>query len=727
MKYFVLLLAVSLFVSGCRLKEAEKKAAPPQPEPPREALTPPPRPGPPRGSLVIEQPSSHQPGALKPYSVSPDLREVSNLAEFEKVFPLTEEQRKLLARQLFVANRTPYKQLFHVYENNDYHNLPSFVTTDVALHLYHCFFDYVLRTTEKEVLLKELEVLTTGALRASLEQLRQATKPSVRQALVRNAAYFATASRLLGKTQRLPPEVSRLVNRELTLINAHQGFARGAILPYMVDYSQFVPRGHYTRSPELRRYFLAMMWYGLTPFATRFADDTPCPEVVRQGVLMVRALERGKVLGEWGNIYEVTSHFAGRADDPIPPQWIVIADRVFGRNSPPDAVADDSKLALFIKEVEHLPPGRIRAEMIRSRDYPSPKFQMRLMGQRYLPDSEVLQRLSRPIARPFPSGLDVMAALGSRRAVELLDRHADVYNPNRWAGYQTERAKVMSEFARISARDWTANLYTSWLHALQPLLDKLPAGYPSFMLSDAWRDKSLHTALASWTELRHDTVLYGKQSAVECGDDDQRPMPTGYVEPNVPLYDRLLQLSKRTRQVVVKHARLTPELQTAFEMFEGLLTFLKRCAEKELKGKTLTREEFEEIRYIGGRLEYLTRATIEGQPPHWDLVDKGDQDMAIVTDVHTVPPKVLQEGVGRAAEILVIVPIGKKLVLTRGAILTYYEFTHPMAERLTNERWRELLDTPDAPEPPPWTRSFLLPPLPSDPEREQMYSYSSGC
>jgi len=667
------------------------------------------------------------PGSLKPYSVSADLREVTNLQAFRKVYPLTDEQKRLLARQLFAASRTTYKQLFHVYENNEYHNLPSFVTTDVALHLYHCFFDYVLRTVEQEMLLKQLEKLTAACLEATADQLRQAKNPQVRSALLKNAAYFGVASQLLGRRDRLPSGTWPLVEKELQLISAHAGFERGAILPYRVDYSQFVPRGHYTRSPQLRRYFLTMMWYGLTPFATRFGNGRVSPASVRQGILLVRALERSGALTEWGNIYELTSYFVGSADDIIPAQWIVIADRVYGRNNAPDAVADPARLQRFITEVEHLPKPRIRAQMVEGADMPSPDYQLRFMGQRYLPDSEVLQRLSRPIDRPFPAGLDVMAVLGSERAEQILDGSPSLYNPNRWAGYRQERARLVQEFSAVPPRKWTSNLYWSWLNALQPLLDKLPSGYPSFMLTESWRDKSLHTALASWAELRHDTVLYGKQSAVECGDGEERPTPTGYVEPNVPVYDRLAKLTARTRELMTRRFTLTADLKTAFEEFEALLKFLKRCSEKELRGERLSQEENEEVRYIGGKIETLTRATIEGKPEYWELVDIGDQDMAVIADVHTAAPKVLQVGVGRAAEILVIVPIGKKLVLTRGAILTYYEFTHPMSDRLTDEKWRAILDTEEAPEPPPWTRSFLMPALPADPDREHLYSYTSGC
>ena len=38
------------------------------------------------------------------------------------------------------------------------------------------------------------------------------------------------------------------------------------MLGYIEDYSQYKPRGHYTRSETLEKYFKAMMWYGHTGF-----------------------------------------------------------------------------------------------------------------------------------------------------------------------------------------------------------------------------------------------------------------------------------------------------------------------------------------------------------------------------------------------------------------------------------------------------------------------------
>jgi hypothetical protein len=45
--------------------------------------------------------------------------------------------------------------------------------------------------------------------------------------------------------------------------------------------------------------------------------------------------------------------------------------------------------------------------------------------------------------------------------------------------------------------------------------------------------------------------------------------------------------------------------------------------------------------------------------------------------------------------------------IARGAVFTYYEFTHHAEDRLTDEKWRALLDTPQAPKTPAWTKSFI--------------------
>lgn len=75
----------------------------------------------------------------------------------------------------------------------------------------------------------------------------------------------------------------------------------------------------------------------------------------------------------------------------------------------------------------------------------------------------------------------------------------------------------------------------------------------------AWQRKMLQTQHASWSELRHDTLLYGKQSYTaipSCG------YPDGYVEPYPALYEKLEALARRMPVAAAKtrstSARPTP-------------------------------------------------------------------------------------------------------------------------------------------------------------------------
>jgi hypothetical protein len=675
---------------------------------------------------------------VKPYKVSNSLREVSNYNTVRKALPITPAQRALLAKNLFACSPTKAQQLFHIYEENDYKNVPSFVTVDSVLQLYHIFYDFALRNTESQKLLPVLKRLTAGMLNSSIADWNGARDASIKEAAWKNVVFFGVADRLLGQSTGVPEEARAPIAAELAKINAHGGFEVGAVFPYKIDYSQFVPRGHYTRSEDLKKYFRSMMWYGLAPFAMR-TDGKRNDQQIRQGLLWVRGLYRNNWVDEWATIYEPTSFFVGASDDLTPREWKALSDRIFGSQTNLGDFALDAKFNAFANAAEKLRPARIQARFGRQNGVPAgtPNMiepplpsgvQLRFMGQRYIPDSEILQRLSTPIERVFPSGLDVMAVLGSARARNILDQHASIYNARNWSGYTGEREKLRQQFAKLPQATWSSNLYYGWLYALKALNEPTPTGYPSFMRNAAWSDKSLNTALGSWAELRHNTVLYGKQSVVECGGgEDTRPFVKGYVEPNVLFYSRLLQLTTMSRQGLTKRNLLSPELKEKFADFEDLLTMLRRISQKQLANQPLTRAEYEEIRYIGGKIEYMTLRVMAGSPTNWELVSNTDKHMAVIADVHTGGDKVLEVGVGHPYEIWAIVPIEGKLSLVRGATFSFYEFKHPASDRLTDEKWQALLKSGKAPVTPIWTRSFVTPDKARPINANEMEAYSSGC
>lgn len=670
---------------------------------------------------------------VKPYKVTPALNTVANLRAFTKARPLSTDERGMLARSLFVVIPTDQLQLFYIYENNDYLGLPSFVTVDAVLQVHHEVFDYVLRTTEAERLLPVLESLISDVAAKTAEMAAGPGGPSPAwdDACQRNAALIEVAAQLLGRPtgNALPAPVMAMVEAEMALLRAHEADQMSPILGYKFDYTQFIPRGHYVRSDDLKRFFLSMMWLGRAGLPTRDSDGKVLEAPVLQGLMLGEIVRDEAILAKWRAIYEPTAQLVGIADDLTPIEWDETRTRVGGAESSARDFADRAKLGVFVTEVERARPPKVLSHPAGGSNAASQICQFRFFGQRYTPDSEVFSRVTHATERPFPVGLDAMAALGSERAAAILDADPAEHNPKSWAEYIPRRQQITAELAAVSPDFWTKNVYCGWLNALRALFVPVPEGYPSFMRSQAWQDKSTNTALASWAELRHDTILYAKATTAECGDEPP-PELRGYVEPNVVLYDRLLRSTAKTYEVLRAHDLLTDAVVERFTLAEDLLTFLLTVSEKELRSEPLTPQEYEKIRYLGSDIEWLTLMSVGIEADSWAAMSESDQDMAVVADVHSGYGLALEEAVGRANEILVVVPIEGKLTLTRGACLSYYEFKEPIANRLTDQQWRERLSAGEAPAPPKWTRSFLLPAEKSgakgaNPKEYEVYG--SGC
>jgi hypothetical protein len=666
---------------------------------------------------------------VKPYRVSPSLKEVVNLHQF--VIP--KEAQAMLAKNLFVVCPADHWQPFFVYEENAYHGIPNFVTVDSVLHLYHLFFNFALRRLEEEKLSPLAEQLTTKLLAQCMRTYKDAPTKELKDAALRNVAYVAVAANLLNLKPNIPKEAQRMVAIELKLIQARAGLGVGAILPYAIDYTQFIPRGHYTRTEKLKRYFLTMMWYGLFPFTPRYRDNKGdlhwSPVTTRQALLLTHDLYAAKLQDTWDKLFTPINYFVGFADDLTPPEVKGLAEKVFGGLSL-QAFANEAKFKEFMEQFTKMRMPQIKPKVAWIAGglplLPDPETpQMRLLGQRYTPDSEILQELSHPTMRPIPCGLDVMAVIGSERAKQIHDSGYRVhglpegFSMSAWDDYPKVRQKLTERFSRLSQSEWTRNLYWSWLWVLQSLLQPFGEGYPSFMRTEAWQDKSLQTALASWAQLRHDTILYVKQSLVVAEGGEETPkLVKGYVEPNLEAWQRLLHLVRQTRQLLQPRGLLVSTIAEKLDDFESMVAFLLRCAEKQLQNKPLTRDEYERLQFIGGEMDALALHVVsDGKARDWsEVIHPADRNMACVADVHTavvlfggLGHVALEEAVGHAHEIFVIVPVEGKLVLARGSVLSYYEFLQLADKRLTDEQWQEMLKKRKAPPQPAWVKSFTVP------------------
>jgi RNA polymerase sigma factor (sigma-70 family) len=554
----------------------------------------------------------------------------------------------------------------------------------------------------------------------------------------------------------LAADIRDEVAAELALMGKHEGFAKSPIFKYKEDYSQYVPRGHYTRSEKLKRYFKALMWFGRMTMLIKGGEPHGPAEpylvseedarIQTTGGLLAADLLRSLQLPDgrgaaavWDRLYAVTAYYVGLADDLTPYEYTDAAAKALGAHYRPAGLAADKGFGAYRLELTRLrgpaiysgtgacegPPLAAAGEADLLDALEKTKG-FRLMGQRYIPDSFMMGRLVYPTvapwgggefafttvataagpARGFPRGLDVMAVLGSARARRIVRTLRDDNYPATRKGksYDQVLDELRAQFAAVPEKGWNRNLYWAWLYCLQPLLASTTgdaaAGLPSFMRTEAWQDKQLNAALGSWSQLRHDTILYAKQSyTVESRGMPPRPrMVEGYVEPVPAFYARLLALTRMTLAGLGDMKVLTPESEKRMRVVERVLVRLVDISVRELQNEELTPDDYAFIRGFAAGV----KGAVAG-------VSDGGVQTTIVADVHTDQntKQCLEEGTGLLRNLVVVYPMPDGgLVAGVGPAFSYYEFKHPMKDRLTDEKWRAMLRGRKRPGLPEWTRSF---------------------
>jgi hypothetical protein len=176
-------------------------------------------------------------------------------------------------------------------------------------------------------------------------------------------------------------------------------------------------------------------------------------------------------------------------------------------------------------------------------------------------------------------------------------------------------------------------------------------------------------------------------------------------------YRRLGELLSFTREGLKKRELLTEQMDEKFKKFMELVSFLEKVSMKELKNQPLTLQEYEQIKLFGTLLENLTISVLVDEEhirTRWfEIISDIDKNIAVIADVHTSQGGVLEEAVGAAFEVYVVVEIDGYLKLTRGAVFSYYEFEHPASDRLTDEKWQRMVKEGKQPPLPDWTRKYM--------------------
>jgi len=555
----------------------------------------------------------------------------------------------------------------------------NFITSDAVLYVFHCLFRGGLSAYEEERMLPLAEQLARRGLAAARgEADANRDDPALREPARRNVVLFAVAKALLDGQ---PPtdevdEVSEIVRKITEAKEA--GFYPNE------DYTVYAPRGVYADDPDLARYFRAMKWMSrvMLPIIPGALDKEPEASIkLRQAYLLGSILTRKPVGLAWQELYDEVSFFVARPDSFTPTEfretarglpgfpsdeWVAAVRREYAQPKYPES------------KIEPVPQGN---------PGDAPRKYVQLMGERFIPDGQIHQEACFPHVseRTLPKGLDIGYALfGSLQARTHLEPDFA-----RCPGLEAALDGLHGQFVAYASEENPTSIYSGWIGAVREALH--PPDSPDelrFLGTEAWRDKSLTTALASWTYMRHDFVLYAKEPMIPgCGGMEL------LVEPVPEAYRRLALLAER----------LDKRNFVGMGDFAELCSVLEKVSRCELEGK-----RWQEAADIPekGQWDFLLGAFVQWLLHHFTPI-VSDERPAVVVDVATdsnPPNRVLHEATGPFHP--VIVP-GEYQRLT-GWVLSYYEFAEPNFIRLTDRQWQErVVEGKHRAARPEWVRSYM--------------------
>jgi hypothetical protein len=638
------------------------------------------------------------------YDLPVNLSEVEGYEELKTWLGIDQEQESFLSKNGFVVLRVnAFETLKDFYKDAYFAGMPILITTDAVLHTYHVLFDETLKRVEMNELIDKINSTISTLLIEAQKETETLAETPLEKASQLNLMYLEVA-RALIQPSSTPTTVEAV--QELQLISDHNSVANSPIFGYEEDYTQYVPRGHYTENEQLEAYFKTMMWLGRMRFSL-LTYGLINVEQTRAAILLTGIVANNTdVYNNWLRIYQVTKFFVGVSDDLRFEDYLAVLSEK-GITSA-EQLCDENVVVSIAQELLN----RNRAKILGTyaETYPwlpqeeelqrilNETSGLRFMGQRFIPDSYMFQQLVYPQVggcgtpwRLLPKGLDVPAVLGSDLAKEILNETETIY-----ANYTGQMEKLRAEFRTLSVTNWTRNLYWSWLYTANTTLAEIrsEAKYPTFMTTSAWGYEKLQTFEGTWTELRHDTILYAKQSYTPY---DKPPYNTAYVEPYPETYRRLIGLINMTINGLTQLELLPPDVNTSLASFIDISKLFLNASIIELEGKTLDQNIQQRIRDAS-----LTISAI------LSVASEKTQKAAIVADVHTDTntKQVLEEALGNFnALIIIYAGADGNLHAAAGPVYNYFEFAQPMSQRLTDETWREMLKI-SPPKPPEWTDNF---------------------
>jgi hypothetical protein len=643
---------------------------------------------------------------------------------------VSDAERGAIARDGFVISaRQTFPTFFYGYKAIYADHLPLYVSADSVMHAVHRSYDVALREIEVAVLIPTLKALLAG-MQADLASGAGSDLPEETRA---DADLYLTVARLLLGDTAAPVAGGRTPTISDLIVRAKQATGVATVSLFgedrEIDFSQFKPRGHYDGDPTLEAYFRSMIWLGRTDLRflqfDPFAPAGTPPRFFRRqfldSLLLAELANPDARLDSWRQIDDVLRAFVGESDNMTladfpslrdaagAPSWAALAGL-------PDAAIAQALLdggfgiQRIASQILLVPPEGAGVPLDRV---------FLFFGQRFVIDSQVFSdvvfdRVRGEPARMMPNPLDVaFAALGNNAAVPLLASELETY-PN-YPGALHDARRLVD----LHGDDfWGGSLYGTWVGALRGLSiaggdPTSAAGLPAIMKTEPWARRIVNTQLGSWAELRHDTLLYAKQSYTAVPVCD---FPDAYVDPYPEAWAGIVRLAKLGQTIAATlPANAATSLTAYFAEVENVATALGGMAQAERAGQPLSADQ---MAFINEAVEETTTSggcAPTTTPKGWYVrlfYNKADtQKMSpTIADVHTDPAdaRVLHVATGLPRLLYATVDGCNGPRAYAGVVSSYFEQTTDNFQRLTDLDWStQIVQAPAPPADVSWMAGLI--------------------
>lgn len=620
-----------------------------------------------------------------------------------------------------VSGQHAFPTFVHGYARLYTGDLPLFVSADSILYGIHEGYNEVLKALEYEALSPALGRML-GAMKDGLTSEAVA---GFGEDATRDVDFYLTVAEQLLTEQPVPPRIDANADRVGTFVEKAKAASGAEQIELFgvrrrVDFSQFEPRGHYTESDELKRYFRAMMWLGRIDFRlveTQADGSQVFHRRQLEAVLAMRASMSQAARADWKTLDRAIEAFVGESDNMVLDELEqLMAD--LGADDPAgykDALAahEDDAIAAAILAGDYGTQRISSHYMVNgmgSGTLPLSSTFL-LLGQRYVVDSHVFSNVvydrvnAGATRRMMPDPLDAaFAALGNDDAARLLADELDQY------GYAADLAAMRVLVDAHGEDFFNRNLYNLWLRALRALSpdatrrDPGAAGRPRVTATEGWGRRVLNTQLASWAELRHDTILYAKQSYSGGPGCD---FPDAYVEPEPDFFAAIgdfgARIGELTAEIAPPGSSFATRVGNWATNIQDVASTLGEMAEYQLRGEPFSEAHMAFINDAVVLGEICGGEFVEagwyaqmffGDPTEWDPT---------IADVHTQPTDENGVEVGRILHVATGTP--RLMVMTAdtcngprayaGLVSSYHEVVTDDWVRRTDDDWApEAFDAP---------------------------------